>query len=451
MFRTIRLVNFKAWKDSGQIPLAPLTVIVGLNNSGKSSILHGILALKQTAQSQDARPVLVTKGIIDLNGFRDILHSESDEQSPFSIELGTDPKSIRVALATGPPKSPGSPPEVKNLDVADKLEVSFRSGKETRDIELERSRLLLGQRRIIECNRSGQSWSWSSDDLSEEISRHTGIDFRSFFPVPAISPAGSGAPIVTPEIIQTMQLFALQSQIWTQVFLNTYAIVPLRQRVPWSASEGARTSSELGAGGGNLLAALGSTEKVPLTSKTLVELVSDWFASKNILKRLRVEGDKATRTRMLLGDEITGPTNINVAAMGEGISQVLPIVARTLSATFAGIFGPCILVEQPEIHLHPALQADLADLFIEGSRGQRQIIVETHSEHFVLRVRRRIAEGTLDPATVSILYVEKRGLESKARPLNINEKGDFSDWPEGFFDQAYQEAMAMAEAAMRKG
>ncbi len=84
MFRSIRLVNFKAWKDSGTIPLAPLTVIVGLNNSGKSSILHGILALKQTVQTQEQRSVLVTKGIIDLNGFRDIHRADHGSAEPAS-------------------------------------------------------------------------------------------------------------------------------------------------------------------------------------------------------------------------------------------------------------------------------------------------------------------------------------------------------------------------------
>ena len=88
----------------------------------------------------------------------------------------------------------------------------------------------------------------------------------------------------------------------------------------------------------------------------------------------------------------------------------------------------------------------MADLFIDiATTLQRQVIVETHSEHLVLRVRRRIAEGTIDPNDVSILYVEKQGAESKVRRLDINKRGHFDDWPEGF-DEAYQEAMALAMA-----
>ncbi len=340
--------------------------------------------------------------------------------------------------------------KVKNVPIANRLEVSFRSGKETKDIELERSRLRLGEQTVIDCRKDDPVWS--SDTFPAELSRTTGFSFRSLFPVPAFpvhGAAGSpspGTPVFTTDVIQAMQLFSLQSHVWSQLLINTFAIVPLRLRVPWSASAGARTSSELGAGGENLLAALGSTEKVQPTNKTLVELVSDWLASKKVLKRLHVEGDKTTR--MLQGDEITGPVNINVAGMGEGISQVLPIIARSLSVVSYWGGTPCVIVEQPEIHLHPALQADLADLFIDCAKTGQQVIVETHSEHLVLRVRRRIAEGTLDRAQVSILHVEKTGTASTARPLDINEQGNFSNWPVGFFDEAYQEAMAMAEASI---
>ena len=110
------------------------------------------------------------------------------------------------------------------------------------------------------------------------------------------------------------------------------------------------------------------------------------------------------------------------------------------------------MVEQPEIHLHPSLQAELADLFIDIMKtGRRQILVETHSEHLLLRIRRRIAEGTLKPDQVAILFVEKHGGESKVRRLDLNSRGHFSDWPKGFFDEAYQEAMALAAGASKKG
>jgi predicted ATPase len=108
-----------------------------------------------------------------------------------------------------------------------------------------------------------------------------------------------------------------------------------------------------------------------------------------------------------------------------------------------------LLVEQPEIHLHPAAQADLADLFIDALGQERQFIVETHSEHLVLRIRRRIAEGKLDPSRVRIFFVELRAGKTRVRQLALDDNGHFEKWPKGFFDEGYQEAMAIAEAQIR--
>ena len=195
------------------------------------------------------------------------------------------------------------------------------------------------------------------------------------------------------------------------------------------------------------LAALGSDERPVEGAERLVDRVNNWLSSKQILGRLHVETDTTASVRMLVfGDEVGGVSDLNVAAMGEGVSQMLPIVAKSLTPEPSGYQG-CLLIEQPEIHLHPALQADLADLFIDASRS-RQVIIETDSEHLVLRIRRRIAEKKIDPERVAILFVKKNGTESSVQRLDLDKKGHFSNWPDGFFDEAYQEAMAMAEASM---
>jgi predicted ATPase len=150
-----------------------------------------------------------------------------------------------------------------------------------------------------------------------------------------------------------------------------------------------------------------------------------------------------------LGDENEGFESINVANMGEGISQLLPIIAMVLTTEP----DACLLIEQPEIHLHPQAQSDLADLFVENARaGSRQYVIETHSEHLLLRLRRRVAEGRISPERVAILYVERKRDGSVVRSLNLDNQGLFDDWPEGFFDERYQESLKIAEAgAARAG
>jgi hypothetical protein len=234
---------------------------------------------------------------------------------------------------------------------------------------------------------------------------------------------------------------------WTRMFSRVGHVAPLRQPVPRFGILGKSPTSELGPGGENLLRALRSYDNAAGGREhRLVSEVSRWISSAfGMLEELRiVDVDEAGTVLALLGDERNGFQNINVANMGEGISQLLPIIARVLTTPAAG----ALLVEQPELHLHPAAQADLADLFIAGSRsGDRQYIVETHSEHLLLRLRRRIAEKAINVSDVTVLFVERKGRSSTVRSLDLNSAGEFEDWPSGFFDERYQEALAILEAS----
>jgi predicted ATPase len=107
------------------------------------------------------------------------------------------------------------------------------------------------------------------------------------------------------------------------------------------------------------------------------------------------------------------------------------------------------MIEQPELHIHPALQVALGDLFIEQS-ASRQFIIETHSEHLILRILRRIRETTanelppgaprFDPTRLSVLYVEPSEDGTKVRRLHVDDTGEFTDrWPAGFFEERAEE------------
>ncbi len=140
--------------------------------------------------------------------------------------------------------------------------------------------------------------------------------------------------------------------------------------------------------------------------------------------------------------------------VGIGISQLLPAVVLALDA-----IGGIVAIEQPEIHLHPALQAELGDLFIEAALGQplenrrpgaKTLIIETHSEHLILRLLRRIRETTegtlpantrsLRPDQVSVIYVEQTEQGVQLSHLRIDETGEFIDrWPKGFFEEREDE------------
>ncbi len=119
---------------------------------------------------------------------------------------------------------------------------------------------------------------------------------------------------------------------------------------------------------------------------------------------------------------------LSLLDVGRGISQLLPIIVSAHSETDASI-----LVEQPEVHIHPKLQADLADIFVNSTNNQW--VIETHSENVLFRIQKRIREGVLDPSEVQCIYVSTK--DGSAHPLTIGFNGDGSldkDFPPGFFD-----------------
>jgi len=125
--------------------------------------------------------------------------------------------------------------------------------------------------------------------------------------------------------------------------------------------------------------------------------------------------------------------------VGYGASQVLPVILACHSPN-----GSPLFIEQPEIHLHPKAQGVIADLVCQTSK-RRQVIVETHSEHMINRARLLIAQGNLNPNDVVINYVDRGKNGSSVFPIRIGRNGQFLDeWPEGFFDERFQDTMALA-------
>lgn len=134
--------------------------------------------------------------------------------------------------------------------------------------------------------------------------------------------------------------------------------------------------------------------------------------------------------------------------VGVGVSQVLPILVISLLAEP----DTTLLIEQPELHLHPRVQTLLGDFFLSMASIGKQIIVETHSEYIVnrLRFRAAAAEGEQISSLMKIYFAEKKEGASVFREINVNRYGAITDWPEGFFDQSQSEAEEILQAATRK-
>jgi predicted ATPase len=147
------------------------------------------------------------------------------------------------------------------------------------------------------------------------------------------------------------------------------------------------------------------------------------------------------------------PDWVDLPDVGFGISQVLPVVVQSFYAAPHSI----LFIEQPELHLHPKAQANLADLFIDvlasWEQGQPrgvQLIIETHSEHFLNRLQRRIAEGAVVGEDIACYFAHTTGTESKLDALKMDMFGNIENWPPEFFGDSMGDLMAMQRIAAEK-
>jgi predicted ATPase len=183
------------------------------------------------------------------------------------------------------------------------------------------------------------------------------------------------------------------------------------------------------------------------TTRTLERAVFDW------LKYMGVAEHLITRDRGKLGHELKVTTAGNqtphdLTHVGVGVSQVLPILVMCLLAEP----DTTLIIEQPELHLHPKVQTLLGDFFLSMAMLGKQIIVETHSEYIINRLRFRAAAAEDENVAnkLKIFFVEKKEGASQFREVNVNQYGAIIDWPEGFFDQSQSEAEEILRAATRK-
>ena len=173
------------------------------------------------------------------------------------------------------------------------------------------------------------------------------------------------------------------------------------------------------------------------------------------LEYLGVANDIVTNDKGKIGHELKISTDImdlkqDLTHVGVGVSQVLPILVMSLLAKK----GDVIILEQPELHLHPKVQTRLADFFVTMNAIGKQCIVETHSEYLINRLRLLVAKSddTKIADDTMIYFVEKDRKKgcSNYRQITINPYGKIDHWPEGFFDEGEDLASQIVKAALEK-
>ena len=181
---------------------------------------------------------------------------------------------------------------------------------------------------------------------------------------------------------------------------------------------------------------------------TLEEYVALWLKKLGLIHDFRVvpiaEGSPVFEVRVR---KSTKSAEVLITDVGFGVSQILPV----LVLCFYVPKNSTVILEQPEIHLHPAIQAGLADVFIDARKKRGvQILVESHSEHLLRRLQRRVAEENVSNGDVGLFFCRADDDSSILETLELDPYGNITNWPKDFFGDQFGEIAAMSEAALKR-
>ncbi|MBI2839682.1 MAG: DUF3696 domain-containing protein [Acidobacteria bacterium] len=455
MITRLRIQNFKAWKDTQSIRLAPITVFFGANSAGKTSLHQLLLMLKQTAQSSDRQRVLHPGGdqsIVDLGTVQDLVFAhQGTARIEFEIEWSLNAE-LRV-------KDTLAETEYRGERMSFAAKIAPRDGK-LPSLVVENMRYQLGVAaegglavQMIEQPNFPGRYEIACD--GPPLVRQRG----RAWPLPAPI-RFYGFPDEVRAYFQNADFVADLTLAFEQMLSGLHYLGPLREYPRRTYMWSGERPEHVGTRGASAVEALLAARdrflnRRPKAKKEPFErVVARWLKAMGLIEEFEVHRVAPHLKEYEVRVRTAGsPHMVSLMDVGFGVSQVLPVLVEC----FYVPSGATIIFEQPEIHLHPRVQAKLADLFIEAihmreagkSRGV-QLIIESHSEHFLRRLQLGIAEEKLKPEEAALYFCEPGSEGSRIHELQLDLFGNIDNWPDSFFGDELGDLAAMNDAAMQR-
>lgn len=453
MITNLQFRNFKSWKNV-DLDFAPLTGFFGPNSSGKSSLIQFLLMLKQTKDSPDRSIVLDFGGPdspCDLGSFSAAVHShKTDEEIRWRLAWKT-PEEIKIE----DPSGKRSEVLFRGTDLAVLSAVKLQKDKLVSDF-LEYD--FAGNRFRLERRGSENGFRLQAEPSTNfEFRRTLGRAWDLPGPIKSFAfPDQAKTYFQNSQFLSEFET-AYVRQMDSIIHLGPLREYPKRQYV-WSGSSpidvGSRGERTIDA----ILAATGGKEKRNLRPRAKLlafqEMIAYWLREMGLIEAFYVEeiSTGSGLYRAKVKRDAASPETL-ITDVGFGVSQILPVLVLLYYVPEKST----VILEQPEIHLHPAVQSALADLIITAVKSRKiQVVLESHSEHLLQRLQRRIAEGAsspvpeIEPADIKLYFCQTSRGSSQAETLNLNLFGAIENWPKDFFGDQFEELAAREEAALKR-
>lgn len=435
MITSMSLTNFKSWSKV-DVPLGRISVFFGTNSSGKTSLLQALLALKQTAASFDRRRAFdfgeegKEQDLVVLGTFRDVVYQHADTR-PVSVQLNWIP----IA-----PAQLGS-----NVTAS---AITYEVGWSSLQDEVVVNHI-----------------QYQAEGVQFDLKRESGgpLPYKWYLKIHNIfkqddysSPPDSCYGIPREFARTALDIDLLEFNHQFELLMERIAYLgPLREYPRRRITRTGATPQTIDPRGRGTIEALLEAErqygngKLRSATPSLVERVASWLRRFELAEQFQLM--PIDREQRIYEARLqTHGVDAIINDVGFGVYQVLPIIVLLHLAPE----GSIVLLEEPEIHLHPRVQAEMADLFLETAHERNlQLIIESHSEHLLRRLQRRIAEAELplaSPEFIRLYFCELSTQGSTLRQVETDTFGSIRNWPDRFFGDETGDLDAMTRAALRR-
>jgi predicted ATPase len=426
--KRIRVSGFKSIGDKQAIDLRPLTLLAGPNSSGKSSIMQSLLLLKQTLEAPyDPGPLLLNGPNVKFTSAEQMFSRVSKTNQAHQIVVG--------------------------LEMDDKRDIEIRFGRHSKGgIEVQHLAIRYLNGYHIDLASTASSEELVNHPFFKEQLKRPGprrplegrlVRDRCFFMVEFDEQKNADSPFplmgfrpgaaFAPSIENTIHLPGLRGNLE-----RTYPVSAVGETYPgtfekYAASVIAHWASE------------GKEENLARLGDELKNLGLTWKVEAKAIDDTQVE----LRVGRLLHPARGGAHDlVNIADVGFGVSQTLPIVVALLAAEP----GQIVYVEQPETHLHPRAQVAMALVLANAANRGVQVVAETHSSLLLLGVQSLVAKGTLVPEKVKLHWFQRDENSGNTNVVSrdLDGAGRFGDWPEDFDDVSLRAQKSYLDAAEKQ-
>lgn len=517
-FTNFRVSNFKAFSNPVDFPIRPITLLFGPNSSGKSSFLKSLLFLKQTL-SDDVGNLTPMGDIINLGQYEEYVYNrDTEKEISFDISINIQDFSYLFPSTVSEPMikkilSIGNKYKIVRISIESSYDglhtkdgpIKFYLGDEANNLFFKMNTNHSDSQKYAHTNVSHSFWkryyeafdkkdnnkclikrmkdmqnfSSKTEEIETIQKNYNGYEqaqklYELYFSIEEIDTIINSKGNTADEEsclyrikykgidFGPLIMCSLINYLFKKFFEDSYYIGALRPSPARQYLLGRHKNTSY-----STVYCEDLIHRLP----TVIDQVNNELYKLDIPYKIK-KSDFCNQTTLAKSNilyaldlwNVNSECYNNFSDVGFGISQILPIIIQCCLSSIKEIESETIIIEQPELHLHPAMQAKLGDLFINTALRHKKtsnedeevkfrdnsLIIETHSEHLILRILRRVretAEGRNDsklppiyPEDVSVLYVQPGKEGAKVIHIPVNKEGEFErPWPQGFFAERAKE------------